>query len=137
MRLVGEHVLRAKAGRLLCAPMDVVLSESDVVQPDLLFIAASRASIITEKNISGAPDLVVEIISEASRKTDETVKRKLYERCGAREYWIVDPELEKVAVYRLAQGRYSRDCELSREAGDALQTPLLPGFKAALVDIFA
>jgi Uma2 family endonuclease len=119
------------------APTDVVLSELDVVEPDLLFVSAARTSIITEKNIQGPPDLVVEIISETSRKTDKTIKRKLYERHGVREYWIVDPELETVEVYRMADSGYVRAAELSREADEALASPLLPGFQLKLSDIFS
>jgi Uma2 family endonuclease len=117
--------------------MDVVLSDQDVVEPDLLFVCAARASIITEKNIQGAPDLVVEIISETSRKTDRTIKRKLYERHGVREYWIVDPELETLDIYRMTGGGYVRAAELSREADHAIETPLLQGLRLKLSEIFS
>jgi Uma2 family endonuclease len=124
-------------GEVFDAPMDVVLSETDVVQPDILFISAGRASIITDKNIQGAPDLVVEILSDGTRKTDEVIKRKLYERHGIAEYWVVDPELETVKIYRTAEKGYTRAAELSRETNDALTTPLLPGFQIPLSEIFA
>ena len=136
-RFLGDYVVRTKMGEVFVAPTDVVLSDLDVVQPDLLFISAARAFIITEKNISGPPDFVIEIISPTSRKTDETVKRKLYERCGVREYWIVDPELETVVIHRVADGRYVRAAELSLEAGHAVETPLLPGLQLKLSDIFS
>ncbi|HEY3130560.1 MAG TPA: Uma2 family endonuclease [Acidobacteriota bacterium] len=123
-------------GEVFAAPCDVVLSEVDVVEPDLLVVLASHASIITEKNIQGAPDLVIEILSEGTRKTDEVIKRKLYERFGVGEYWIVDPELETIKIYRLTDKRFARQAELSREAGDALSTPLLPGLQIPLSEIF-
>ncbi len=126
-----------RLGEVFDAPMDVVLSETDVVQPDLLFISAARASIIKDKNIQGAPDLVVEILSDATRKTDEVIKRKLYERHGISEYRIVDPELETVKVYRKTDKGYLRAAELSREANDTLTTPLLPAFQISLTEIFA
>ena len=116
--------------------MDVVLSEDDVVQPDVLFVSAARASIVTEKNISGAPDLAVEVLSETTRKTDLSVKRKLYAASGVREYWVADPELETVAVYRAGQAGYERAAELSLEAKDSVQTPLLPGLSLPLSEIF-
>lgn len=134
---LGVHVRSAKAGQLFHAPMDVVLSDLDVVQPDLLFVSSERAAIVAEKNIQGPPDLVIEIISETTRKTDETVKRKLYERYGVREYWIVDPALETMAVYRPGDGGYVRAAELSLEAGHAVETPLLPGLTLRLSDIFS
>ena len=125
-----------KIGEVFDAPCDVVLSDLDVVEPDLLFVSSARASIITEKNIQGAPDLVVEILSDGTRKTDEIIKRKLYERHGIPEYWIVDPELETVKVYRLTGQGYTRVAELSREANDTLATPLLPGFQLNLSEVF-
>lgn len=131
------HLRRTKEGQVFHAPTDVVLSEQDVVEPDLLVVSAARTSIITEKNIQGAPDLVVEIISETSRKTDKTIKRKLYEGHGVREYWIVDPELETVEVYRMTERGYVRAAELSREADEALGTPLLPALTLKLSDIFS
>jgi len=101
-----------RMGEAFIAPMDVVLSDTDVVEPDLLFIASEHASIITEKHIMGVPDLIVEVLSEGSgtetcatrnmsqmglgRKTDEIIKRRLYEQYGVKEYWIIDPELESV-----------------------------------------
>lgn len=80
---------------------------------------------------------MVEILSEATRKTDEMIKRKLYERHGVLEYWIVDPELETVKVYRKTDKGYTRAAELSREANDTLTTPLLPDFQILLNEIFA
>jgi Uma2 family endonuclease len=125
-----------KSGEAFAAPCDVVLSDEDVVEPDLLFISAARATIITEKNIQGPPDLVVEILSAGTRKTDEIIKRKLYERYGVWEYWIVDPELETVKIYRLNNEGYVRPLELAREANETLSTPLLPGFQVPLGELF-
>ncbi|WP_447859681.1 Uma2 family endonuclease [Nitrospira calida] len=129
-------IARQRLGTVLAAPYDVVLSDEDVVQPDLLFISAERSSIITEANVQGAPDLIVEILSDATRKKDEVTKRKLYERYGVKEYWIVDPELETVKALRLSGDQYARAAEWSKEARDLLTTPLLPGFSLPLVEIF-
>jgi Uma2 family endonuclease len=134
---LGTLIQKTKIGQLFAAPMDVVLSDIDVIQPDLLFITNKRDSIITEKNIQGAPDLVVEILSESSRKTDETIKRKLYERYRVSEYWIVDPELESVKIFRLSDKGYSRIAELSVEANDTLTSPLFPDWQLPLSLIFA
>jgi Uma2 family endonuclease len=130
------HIQRTKIGQLFAAPMDVVLSDLDVVQPDLLFITNNRASIITQKNIQGPPDLVIEILSESSRKIDEIIKRKLYERHQIAEYWIVDPELESVKIYRFSEQGYSRIAELSVEANDTLTSPLFPDWQLPLLKIF-
>lgn len=136
--LLREYARRTEAGQVYIAPADVVLSDEDVVQPDVFFIAAARASIINEKNVQGAPDLVVEVLSDSTRKTDMTIKRKLYEARGVREYWIVDPELETLLVYRAGEGgSHTRAAELSRESKDSVSTPLLPGFSLPLSEIFS
>ena len=83
--------------------------------------------------MQGAPDLLIEVLSESNRRHDEIVKRKLYEQFGVREYWIVDPELETVKVYRLIDGAYGKPMLLSRENKDVLESPLLPGFQCDLV----
>ncbi|MGH7236833.1 MAG: Uma2 family endonuclease [Nitrospiraceae bacterium] len=131
-RFVTQHRL----GEVFAAPFDVVLSDVDVVEPDLLFVSASRTAIITEKNIQGAPDFVVEILSESTRKTDEMVKRKRYEHFGIKEYWIVAPELETIKVYRMTDKGYVRTAEWTKEANDTLTTPLLPDLRIPLTDIF-
>ena len=133
---MGSFVKQRGLGLILAAPSDVILSDENVVQPDLLFVSAGRAGIVTEDNIHGAPDLVVEIISETTRKKDEVTKRKLYERFGVREYWVVDPELETVKIFRRTQQGYDRAEELSKEANHILTTELLAGFNLALTDIF-
>jgi Uma2 family endonuclease len=124
-------------GKAFGAPLDVVFSHFDVVEPDLLFVSAERAgSVLTEKNIQGAPDLVVEIGSSATRKPDETIKRRLYERFGVVEYWVIDPELDAIKVYRRVGDRYERAAELTLEASDTLTSPLLPGLELPLSKIF-
>ncbi len=140
MNLTGALFLyleHHRIGRLFAAPFDVVLSDLDVVEPDLLYISREQAGILTDKHVRGAPDLVVEILSPGTRKTDEVTKRKLYERFGVREYWIVDPELDTIKVYRHVEGTFTRAAELSAERGDLLTTPLLPGFSVPLPEIFS
>ncbi|MFY9270816.1 MAG: Uma2 family endonuclease [Candidatus Manganitrophaceae bacterium] len=132
----GNFLELHKIGEVFYAPCDVVLSDLDVVEPDLLFVSSGRASIITEKNIQGPPDLVLEILSDGTRKTDKIIKRKLYEQHGVREYWIVDPELETVKVYCISNQGYTRAAELDRETKKTLSTPLLPGFQLNLSEVF-
>ena len=78
----------------------------------------------------------IEVLSPSSRRRDEVLKRRLYERTSVPEYWIVDPDLEAIKVYRLVEGRYEKSAELSLEQGDSLRTPGLPGFSVALTAIF-
>ena len=67
---------------------------------------------------------------------DETIKRRLYERFGVSEYWIIDPELDAIKVYRTTDGRFERVAELSLERDDVLESPLFPNLALPLVDIF-
>ncbi len=90
-------------GRVFMAPTDVVLSMTNVVQPDLCVISKERSRIITRANIVEAPDVVVEVLSEATAVLDRGAKKTLYERFGVREYLIVDPDTESVAHYVLRE----------------------------------
>lgn len=101
---VFNHVRKNKLGYVYCAPFDVLFSEEDIVQPDIIFVSNKKKKIITKDNINGAPDLLVEILSPSTSKRDTGIKKKLYARHGVREYWIVDPAREMVDVFRL-QGR--------------------------------
>jgi len=136
-RMIGVYLELHPIGRAFQAPFDVIFSRFDVVEPDLLFISAARLDVLTDANVQGAPNLVVEIGSPGTRKRDETIKKRLYEREGVEEYWVIDPELDVVNVYRRVKGRYERSSELTLEHGDTLTSPLLPGLELPLVKIFA
>ena len=124
-------------GRIFYAPFDVVFSEFDVVEPDLLYFSNERAAeVLTRQHVRGAPELVVEIASPGTRRRDETVKRHLYERSGVSEYWVVDPDVDAVRVYRREEAAFGRAIEFSRERGDVLTTPLLPDLDLPLTRIF-
>jgi Uma2 family endonuclease len=133
---LGKSLEANPIGQVWAAPLDVVLSTFDVVEPDLIYVSRERASVLTRKNIQGAPDLAVEILSPGTRKTDEVTKRRAYERCGIREYWVVDPDLDLVKVYRLTGGKFERVAELSSEGDDVLTTPLLPELRISLRALF-
>ena len=131
-----DYVQINKIGIIFVAPTDVVFSDMDVVQPDLLFVSSSRTAIITEDNVQGAPDLVVEILSESTRRTDEIIKRKLYEKQGVAEYWIIDPEVDTVKVYRLVDKAYTQAIELTLEAQDRVTSTLFPSWELPLKELF-
>jgi len=98
-RITDNYVTKQNIGEVLFAPVDVVLSMTDVVQPDLVFVAKDRLNIITKKNIVDAPDLVVEILSEHTETIDRKKKRELYEKHGVKEYWIMDPAEKKIEQF--------------------------------------
>ena len=135
-----ESLLRQNpgTGQVFMAPFDVVFTKWDVVEPDLLFISGDQQGIITESNVQGAPALVIEILSPGTRKTDEQPKRRLFDRGGVREYWIVDPEADLVKVLRReGNGPLSLAGQLTRRDNDVLATPLLPGLQIQLAALFA
>ena len=121
-------------GVVYSAPTDVVLSETDVVQPDLLFISLERAHIVTPANIQGAPDLIVEIRSDSIAERDETLKRKLYAERGVKEYWLVDPESMTITVLLLCEGGYAEVATYT--VGQTLTSRLLEGLVINLDDVF-
>jgi Uma2 family endonuclease len=102
-----EQIQERESGVVFTAPTDVQLSDIDVVQPDLLVILAARKSIILPSKVIGAPDLVIEIISESTGRKDRELKLGLYQKAGVPEYWLVDPKSQQITVYRLKKsGRY-------------------------------
>ena len=121
-------------GLVFHPPTDVVFSDTDTVQPDIVFISAERAHIITEQNIRGAPDLVIEILSPSTAGRDRTFKRTLYERHGVKEYWMVDADAKSITLLILGEDGY----ELAGIYGEGqtLTSPTLPGFRLNLDDIF-
>ena len=128
---VGTFLEEHPLGEILFARLDVVLSPIDVVEPDLLYVSKERSTIFTEDNVQGMPDLLIE-----TRRMDEIVKLRLYERFGLREYWIVDPLLETVKVYRWVDLIFTKAAELSAAARNVLTTPLLPELELPLPEIF-
>jgi Uma2 family endonuclease len=135
--LLRSYLEPHPTGQIFYAPFDIVFSRFDVVEPDLLYMSNERAAeILTSNHVTGSPELVIEIGSPSTRQRDETIKRRLYERSGVVEYWVVDPELDVVRVYRRSGDRFDRPIELSLEAGDALTTPLFPGLELPLAGIF-
>jgi Uma2 family endonuclease len=114
------------------------------VVPDILFVAAKREEILTEKNVQGPPDLMVEVLSPGSRRIDEVRKYRLYQRTGVQEYWVVDPRRNRVTIHRrnrrrggLTRGnRGFADPLVLAAPADQLTTPLLPGFSASLSEVF-
>jgi Uma2 family endonuclease len=133
---LGGFVKAHRLGEVFSAPFDIVLSNHDVVVPDLVFISASRAAILTEKNAQGAPDLVIEILSPSSRRRDLGQKLVGYEKLGVAEYWVFDPKSRTALLYRKTGDAFAPPLGLSAEAGDRLTTPLLPGFELPLVEVF-
>ncbi len=131
-RRVADSLDTSRAGQVFVAPLDVVFSNFDLTEPDLLYVSNERRQVLTKKNVQGAPDLAVEILSASTAHRDRGAKQQIYERFGVREYWIVDPEADTIdRIVFAAPGfvHYLR-------AGDELVTELLPGFSLDLETFF-
>jgi Uma2 family endonuclease len=101
-----NYVEHNQLGEAFCAPVDVYLNRKNAFQPDIFFVAAINASIVKRRGIYGAPDLVIEILSE-DRNNDLVKKKAVYEECGVQEYWVVDPETKKAEGFTLQENIYA------------------------------
>lgn len=122
-------------GDVFIAPCDVLLSDTDVVQPDLLVVLHSGRACITENNIQGPPDLVVEILSPSTATRDRELKRKRYEHFGVREYWLVDPADNTLEILNLTTRQRSA-YSLATHSPHHCSTILLPDFTLDLTWLF-
>jgi Uma2 family endonuclease len=129
-----QYVEAHRLGICLCAPIDLLLAKDSVVQPDIIFIQESRRGIIGEKYLTAAPDLVIEILSDSTRKLDLVLKRSLYAEHGVREYWIVDPKAERIDIHVLENGELVKKSEGTE--GEVRSPAVLPGLAFPVREIF-
>lgn len=131
---VKGFVREGDLGWVFYSPIDVVLSDYVVVQPDLVFVSKARAAIITRANIRGAPDLVLEILSPSTARRDWRDKFDTYETHGVGEYWVADPERSMFWVFVLRNGKFEEAGRYGE--GDTLISPTLAGFELDLPEVF-
>lgn len=136
--MVWPFVREKQLGQVLFGPLDVILSEEDVVQPDLIFVGRERQEMISERGCEGPPDLVVEVTSLATSTLDRQQKRDLYARYGVQEYWLVDPVGRSIDQMELKderltlKGTYSRkDDRITSEIITELSVPVQQIFDPA------
>jgi Uma2 family endonuclease len=129
---IRNYLEQAGGGRVFIAPLDVVLSTHDVIQPDVVFVADDRAAALTEANIKGPPSLAVEVVSDP--RLDLIRKRDLYARSGVPMYWAVEPSADRISVYRLVKGAYGKPDVVG--PGESLGIDELPGFSLDLAELF-
>ena len=132
-RLLFDWVSTRNLGKVIAAPIDMVLSPHRAAQPDVAFIAGDRLAIIREV-IQGPADLVAEVVSLGGRNRDRIEKRDLYEQHGVKEYWIIDPEAETVDLLRLANSRY--ELMMRCGPGQTVASRLLTGFEISVDYLF-
>lgn len=128
-----EWVLGRKLGKVYHAPLDVILSDETVVQPDLLVVLNRNSAILREK-VFGAPDLVIEILSPSTADRDLSLKRRLYYRHGVAEYWVVDPTNRTIDVSDWTKADFHLHKTFAYT--DTLVSPLLMGFQLPVGTLF-
>jgi Uma2 family endonuclease len=130
------HLDTHPIGAIFYAPLDALLSEFDIVVPDLVYISNDRMRYLTSKNLQGPPDLVIEVLSPSTARRDQRLKHDLYERVGITEYWLVDSERDVVDVYRRQAGdRFGMPTQYARNA--TLTSPLFADLELRLDRVFA
>ncbi|MFN0016417.1 MAG: Uma2 family endonuclease [Saprospiraceae bacterium] len=134
MRHFLQHVPEKITGKIFHAPYDVYLDEENLVQPDLIFVSQKNAHIIQKGCIVGVPDLVVEILSPGTYRTDRGAKHRLYQRLGVQEYWIADPRSKTIEVYALTAGVY--DLVALGEEDDSVESQVLTGLIITINAVF-
>ena len=128
------HVEAGKLGRVFRAPCDVVFSEETVMQPDILFVARKRRGIIGEANLRGVPDLIIDVLSRATRERDFKLRRKIYARFEVQEYWVVDSDANTVETLVWSEIGYVSVGNYRKP--DKVSSPLLPDLNLMLSPIF-
>jgi Uma2 family endonuclease len=136
------YILRAflrggTTGKAFIAPLDVFLGE-DCFEPDVVFVSAEKLGLIAQADgLHGAPDLVVEVLSESTYRRDLTRKRRKYAAAGVREYWIADPEEKSLRQYLFTGSDSTSEEPTSHHRDNAVfESPLFPGLRIELAEIF-
>jgi len=132
--IINEYVNKNDLGEIFFAPCDIIFSNINIVQPDLIFISKENYQILTDLNIQGAPDLLVEILSPSTKENDRIFKKHIYEKFGVKEYWIVDPESETVEIWEMKNTKFQLAVKASKN--QLIKSQLLEGLQINLSEIF-
>jgi Uma2 family endonuclease len=132
-RILSNYIYDNKLGKIVSAPMDVHLDDKNVFQPDILFISIKRSSII-KRFIFGAPDFVIEILSQSTEDKDRGKKMLNYGKFGVDEYWIVNLNSEDIEVYHNTMGVMVH--KQTAGHGDTITSKAISGFELNVSEIF-
>jgi Uma2 family endonuclease len=133
-KIIAAYVDQHNLGKLFYAPTDLILDRTSILQPDILFVSTARNHIITEKAVEGPADLVIEILSPTTSRTDRVTKAQIYARHKVPTYWIVDPEQQGVEIYLLTAEGYRLETTLRGES--PMAAPPFGGLKIIATNIF-
>jgi Uma2 family endonuclease len=134
-RIIGDHVKPRQLGRVAIAPLDVILDRGQaiILQPDVLFVATDRLSIIRDQ-VWGAPDLVVEVLSHRTEQRDRGEKLAWYRQYGVRECWLVDMWNTQVTVVDFS-GAFPD--ERVAKGVDTIRSSVLPALRVSAFGLFS
>ncbi len=127
-RFLEDHPL----GKVYIAPLDVIFSEEDVVEPDLMFVTNARRALISPRGIEGPPDWVVEVLSPSTKNRDLTIKKKLCQREGVRAYWVVDVQARTITTWDA-----DWDAPTTLTSSETARVSVLPGFQLEVQTLFS
>ena len=132
--LLRDFIRANGLGRVVASPIDVYLSDTDVFQPDIVFVSIERLNIIHSSGVHGAPDLVIEMLSPSTEQRDLTIKRERYAMFDIKEYWLANPIAKTITVLRLRGGAFEHIGVFTE--GMTLETPILPGLQVDISAVF-
>lgn len=134
-RIIATFLITTPLGRVLLAPTDVILAQTTVVQPDLIFVANDRLRFLSGRALEGSPTLAVEILSPTTSQVDRTTKAQLYAKYGVPNYWLIDPEQQIIDTYDLTGDRYIPTARFGQT--DIFSSALFPGLSFPATDLWA
>jgi Uma2 family endonuclease len=130
-RLLGmlrAHVEANDLGEVVPAPITVVLADTSIVEPDIIYLAKTRLNIVSAGGtVDGGPTLAVEILSPSTARNDRQTKKQLFERYGVPYYWIVDPDAHTIDMYCAIDGAYGAAARFTGD--DIVDIPPFPGLR--------
>jgi Uma2 family endonuclease len=130
---LGNHIVKHKLGKLLFAPMDVIFNDNDTMQPDLLFVSNERLSIV-DRQIKGAPDFLVEILSDGNTTKEMSYKKHIFETHGVREYWLINLNKQTISQYENIEDEFVIRNKIQKDG--SLKSVVIEGFTLKASDIF-
>lgn len=136
-RLLHLFHLQVRGGFAFTAPVGVLLSPISVVEPDICYVGEERMSLLKQRGIEGAPDIVAEILSPSTARVDQTTKRQVYAKYGVGEYWLVDTVRCTVRVCTRSEAGFAPAADRLLAGADRLISPLAPGLDVAVAELFA
>ena len=131
---LAQYVAANQLGEVILSPVDVYFSDTETYQPDIIFVSTNQISIIEEEKVSGAPDLVIEVLSPSTAYYDLRHKMKIYEEFGVEEYWVVDPMEQSVDLFHGKKRAFKLIKKYTQS--EVLMSPLIQGFAMKLGDVF-